>query len=92
MYYATREQEDEEQVKPGPLPTESPKRSPMRPFAGRVQFAAACVHANVCRGLHRVPDSRCRVRTPDPAESRPRRRKGEGCGRCLLYTSDAADE
>jgi hypothetical protein len=74
--YATREQEDEGQVKPGPLPTESPKRSPRRPFAGRVQFAAACVHANVCRSLHRVPDSRCRLRTPDPAESRPRRRKG----------------
>ncbi len=63
-------------MKPASLPTESPKRSPMRPFAGRVQFAEAYMHANVCRGLHRVPDSRCRLRTPDPAESRPRRRKG----------------
>ena len=76
--YATREQEDEGQMKTGPLPTESPKRSPMRPLAGRVQFAAACVHANVCRGLHRVPDSRCRLRIFDTAESRPRRRNGKG--------------
>ena len=71
-------------MNPASLPTESPKRSPMRPFAGRVQFAEAYEHANVCRGLHRVPDSRCRLRTPDPAESRPRRRKGWGRGRARL--------
>jgi len=50
-----------------------------------VQFAAACVHANVCRGLHRVPDSRCRLRTPDPAESRPREvRRVRGAGALAL--------